>query len=162
MMGAGKSAIGRSLAVATGREFIDTDLLLQHKLGRPIPQIFSLYGEDAFRDHETCVLRELKPSDSVLSTGGGIVLREANWVEMKRLGTTIFLNADAETLISRLANSKKRRPLLLVDNWEGRVRDLLSARFDLYKRADIQVDIHGENVDEAAQQVLAALGVDAA
>jgi shikimate kinase len=157
MMGAGKSSIGRELAVLSGRTFIDTDLLLQHRLGRAIPQIFQIYGEDAFRDHETSVLRSLQPEAAVLSTGGGIVVREANWTEMRRLGTTIYLKSSADALIARLDASKKKRPLLQVENWQQRVRDLLSKREELYERADITVQLDGANVATGAEQVLAAL-----
>src|SRR5580658_4293007 len=117
MMGAGKSSIGRLLAESTGRSFVDTDLILQQRLGRPISQIFQIYGEEAFRDHETSVLKGLEPSMSVISTGGGIVLRDENWAEFNRLGQTIFLDASIETLIGRLAVSKKKRPLLQVEDW---------------------------------------------
>src|SRR5690349_9779443 len=99
MMGAGKSAVGRALAELSGREFVDTDLLLQQRLGRPISQLFAVYGEDAFRDHETSILRSLEPLPVVLATGGGIVVREENWSELRRLGTTIYLRATPETII---------------------------------------------------------------
>ena len=157
MMGAGKSSVGRALAARSGREFIDTDLLLQGRLGRPIPQVFQIYGEGAFRDHETSILRSLSPGKSVLSTGGGIVVREANWVELKRLGTVIYLRSTSEQLISRLETSKKKRPLLQVEEWPERVKDLLAEREPLYERADLIVDLTGLTVDDAAAQVMDCL-----
>src|SRR4051794_13739349 len=108
MMGVGKSAVGRELAVRTGRSFLDTDQLLQHRLGRPVSQLFQIYGEDAFREHETSILRSLEPCDAILSTGGGVVTREANWVELRRLGTVAYLKATEEEIIARLTVSKKR------------------------------------------------------
>jgi len=158
MMGAGKSSVGRAIAELSGRQFIDTDILLQQRLGRPIPQVFQIYGEDAFRDHETSILRSLEPGPSVLSTGGGIVIREDNWTEMKRLGIPIYLRALPETLISRLEASKKRRPLLEVEDWPIRMKELLSKREDQYLRAEVVVDMDGENVESAARKVLARLG----
>lgn len=157
MMGAGKSSVGRALAILSQRDFMDTDLLLQTRLGRPIPQIFQIYGEDAFRDHETSVLRSLEPGPIVLATGGGIVLRDANWVEMKRLGTTIYLEASRETLIARLEVSKKKRPLLQVEEWPERVSELLERREDLYRKADITVSMDGHDVHSAARQIHSAL-----
>src|SRR5580704_4067027 len=71
MMGSGKSALGRSIADLSGREFIDTDMLVQNAVCRPISQVFKLYGEAAFREHESAVLRKLVPGASVISTGGG-------------------------------------------------------------------------------------------
>jgi shikimate kinase len=157
MMGAGKSSIGRALAELSGREFIDTDLLLQSRLGRPIPQIFQIYGEPTFRDHESSILRSLEPQPAVLATGGGIVLREENWVELRRLGTTIFLDASAETITDRLARSKKKRPLLQVDDWPDRVKILLEQRLPLYRNADIVVPVDDVDLEVGAQRVLDAI-----
>jgi len=157
MMGAGKSSIGRALADLTSREFLDTDLLLQSRLGRPIPQIFQIYGEATFRDHETSILRSLEPTHAVLATGGGIVVREDNWAEMRRLGTTVFLDASLETLTDRLAKSKKKRPLLEVENWEERIKTLLGQRIGLYRQADVVVPVDDVDLDTGAQRVLDAI-----
>lgn len=157
MMGAGKSSVGRALAELSGREFVDTDLLLQHRFGRPVHQIFDLYGEEAFRGHETSVLKGLAPCPVVLATGGGIVAREANWSELNRLGLTVFLDAPADTIIRRLESSKKKRPLLLNDAWPDRVRTLLDQRRPYYERADIRVAVDSEQVTEVAARVLRAI-----
>lgn len=157
MMGAGKTALGRQIAATTGREHVDTDLLLQRRLGRPIPQLFKIYGESTFRDHETSILRSLEPGCSVVSTGGGIVIRSANWDEMNRLGKTIFIDLPIEELIERLAASKKVRPLLLVENWTERLRALYQERLPLYRRADIAVQISGLSIPDAAASVVKTL-----
>lgn len=156
MMGVGKSAVGRELAVRTGREFLDTDQILQSKLGRPVNQLFQIYGEDAFRDHETALLKNLEPTGAILSTGGGIVIREENWTELRRLGTVLYLKAGDQELIRRLTNSKKRRPLLEVENWEERLSVLLSQRESMYQKADLVVDLDGEGIEGAAEKVFQA------
>lgn len=158
MMGAGKSAVGRSLSVLSQREFMDTDQILQVRLGRPIPQLFRIYGETMFRDHETSLLQSLEPKPIVLATGGGIVIRPENFAEIRRLGISIYLRASAETLIDRLEVSKKKRPLLDTENWEGRLREILAARLPLYEQADVVVDVDGLSVEDAAQTVLDAIG----
>ena len=157
MMGAGKSSVGRALAQLSGREFLDTDLLLQHRFGRPVYQIFDVYGEEAFRQHETSVLRGLEPSFAVLATGGGIVSREANWTELRRIGTTIYLKAAPETIIGRLQASKKKRPLLMADAWPDRVMNLLERRTPLYEQADLCVEVDSDDVVSVAQKVLTVL-----
>jgi len=157
MMGSGKSSVGRTLSELTGRPFLDTDLLLQNKLGRTIPQIFQIYGEDAFRDHENSILRSLEPAGAVLATGGGIVCQEANWEELRRLGTTIYLRASFATLLERLESSKKKRPLLATESWTDRLSSLLDARRALYERADMIVDVDGLSLEDAASKVLAAV-----
>jgi shikimate kinase len=159
MMGAGKSAVGRALADLSGRTFHDTDLLLQNRLGRPIAQIFELYGEQAFRDHETKLLSDMEPGSTILATGGGIIIREENWLHLQRLGHTIYLKAEFTTLRDRLAKSRKRRPLLETEQWEERLEQLLEARLHLYRRADFAVEVDGLEIEEAAQAVLKAIAL---
>jgi shikimate kinase len=153
MMGAGKSSVGKALAALSGRPFVDTDQLLQARFGRPVSQIFRVYGEEAFRAHETSVLRSLEPFPSILATGGGIVTREANWGEMRRLGVTIYLEVDQRVLVERLTLSKKRRPLLEVEDWEGRVDELLQKRMPLYEQADLRVPVDHLDIEGVAQRV---------
>lgn len=155
MMGSGKSALGRAVADATGRDFVDTDQLVQNLVCRPISQVFKLYGEDAFREHETAVLRKLEPGHTVVSTGGGIILRQENWPELRRLGTTLFLDVPVEQLIERLERGKKRRPLLDADDWVGKVRSLLEARRPLYEQADLIMQVGDDNIDSTAHAVIA-------
>ena len=157
MMGAGKSSVGRALADLSGREFMDTDILLQHRFGRPVHQIFSVYGEEAFRHHETSVLRSLDPAPVVLATGGGIVVKPENWTELRRLGAIVYLNASVDTLLARLEASKKKRPLLLADEWPDRVRTLMSQRRELYEQADIVIEVSDEDVKRLAERVYGAL-----
>jgi len=154
MMGAGKSSVGRLLAERSGRDFADTDTVLIGRLGRTIPQIFRLYGEQAFRDHETSVLRNLQPGRSVLATGGGTVLRDENWNEMRRLGTTLYLQASPATLIGRLERTRYRRPLLLADDWQERIVELLERRRPFYERADHVVNVDDLSTEETAEKVL--------
>lgn len=159
MMGSGKSTVGRALATRLNVPFRDTDQLLEYRLGRHIPQIFQLYGEDAFRSHETSVLRGLEPLDSVTATGGGIVLREENWPELRRLGTTVFLNAYPEVLIKRLDQSSRKRPLLAQDDWESKLRELLAKRLPLYQQADITVDVKDEEIESVVEEIIKCLNL---
>lgn len=133
---------------------MDTDLLLQHRFGRPIHQIFDVYGEEAFRLHETSVLRSIEPALAVLATGGGIITRPDNWTELRRIGTTIYLDASAETIIARLTVSKKKRPLLMADAWPEKVMGLLEQRRPLYEQADLRVVVDTDDVRSVAERVL--------
>lgn len=151
MMGSGKSSVGRALAQLSGREFVDTDHLLASRMGRPVRQFFALYGEESFRELETKVLRELEPSETILSTGGGIVLRDENRAELKRLGPTLYLRCSPELLIERLSMSKNRRPLLEVENWEDRLKAILEARTPIYEQSDLILNVNNEPIDEVAQ-----------
>lgn len=157
MMGAGKSSIGRALADVSGREFADTDILVQQRVCRSIKQIFEIYGESAFRDHEHALLRTLERKDIVLATGGGVVLRPDNWLEMKRLGTIIYLRSSPEAIIGKLTESKKKRPLLEGEGWQEKVIALCAERRPLYEQADIHIDVDGRTIQENASTIFGLL-----
>lgn len=157
MMGSGKSTVGRLLAESLDVPFEDTDRLMQYRLGRPVHQLFSLYGEEAFRGHETALLRSLDVQDGVLATGGGMVLRDENWVEMRRLGKIVFLDVDPEIVKQRLAQSRRRRPLLEVENWEDRFTEILLSRRHLYEQADIRVEIDVDQFGAVVSKIQEAL-----
>jgi len=157
MMGSGKSTVGRLLAEDLGVPFWDTDNLLAHRLGRPVSQLFSLYGEDAFRQHETNLLRSIESTEGVLATGGGIVIKPDNWVEMRRLGTTVFLDVEPDIVKKRLANSKRKRPLLQVKDWEDRFHAILDARRELYLQADIHVQITADEFPAVVAKIKESL-----
>lgn len=152
MMGSGKSAVGRHLAEMSGREFVDTDRLIERRFGRSVAQVFSIYGESCFRDHETSVLESLEPAAAVLSTGGGCILRAENWEQFHRLGPTLYLRASAEVLIERLQVSRRKRPLLMRDDWEDALRDILTARTHLYEQADFCIDVTQGEIAEIAEE----------
>lgn len=153
MMGSGKSTVGRYLAELSERTFKDTDTLLEHRFGRPVHQIFSLYGEEAFRQHETSILKSLEPGAFVIATGGGIVLRPENWDEIRRIGQTIFMDVPVEILQERLAKSRRRRPLLETEAWEDRLAQMLESRRDLYLQADHQFKVESESLEECAKHL---------
>ncbi|MBS1723517.1 MAG: shikimate kinase [Armatimonadetes bacterium] len=153
MMGSGKSTVGMELAELLSVPFYDTDKLLEARLGRPIRQWFQIYGEAAFRDYETRMLQELEMTEGVLATGGGIVLREENWHEMKRLGVIVFLDVEPDVLKQRLTTTKRKRPLLEVPDWEKRFEDILVAREPMYKRADFVVSVADEGHAEVAMRI---------
>lgn len=157
MMGSGKTTVGRSLAALLDVPFKDTDKMLQHLLGRPIHQLFQFYGEDAFRQHETRMLQDLQCDDCVLSTGGGTVLLEENWQELRRLGQTVFLDVDVEVLKKRLATAKKRRPLLEVPDWQDKVSSLFEERRELYQKADICLSLGEQEHEDVAEIVMKAV-----
>lgn len=160
MMGSGKTTVGRELAARLDLPFKDTDKMLAYLLGRPEHELFRYYGEEAYRQHETRLLRDLEPDDAVISTGGGIVTRDENWVELRRLGTTVFLDVDADVLKGRLRTAKKRRPLLEVPDWEDRLSQLLLKRRDQYEKADIHIRLGEEGIAEVVEIVLEELKPD--
>jgi len=158
MMGAGKSTIGNLLSERTGREFVDTDKLIELRLGRPIAQFFKHYGEDAFRDHETSIIKSLEAKPIVIATGGGAVLRNENLSHLRSIGKLIYLRSEPSELIRRLKVSKRKRPLLSTDDWESKLVGILESRQDLYLQADYIVNVDASEQNKVVDEILAMLG----
>ena len=134
-MGSGKSSIARELSGALGYPMIDTDALIVERAGKPIRDIFAQEGEDAFREMESTVLRELEeslPPHHIIATGGGIIGRSANREILRRMGFVVWLVVSAEEIIKRTENSRER-PLLNNDNQMETINRLLDERRELYR-----------------------------
>lgn len=151
MMGAGKTTIGRGLAKATGRDFIDLDHAIESRCGVPIPHIFEVEGEEGFRKRETLLLDEYSQQPGiVLATGGGAVLASENRRILMERGVVIYLRAAADELYRRVAKDRNR-PLLQTANPRERVAQLLAQRAPLYEEvADITFDTGNLPVAQAA------------
>lgn len=157
MMGAGKTTVGRNLATLAEREFVDTDTMIQNRLGRSISKIFEFYGEQTFRDHETSIIKSLEPGPQVVSTGGGVVIRQENIDHLKSIGIVIYLHASADTLKERLKVSKRKRPLLATENWEATLENLLNSRQPMYRQADIVIELDKYSIEDATAHLFETL-----
>ena len=155
MMGAGKSAVGRAAAQTLGLRFADVDEKISAAARKPIPDIFSQDGEDAFRNLESEALAEILSADgTVVATGGGAALRPANRALMRKRGAIVHLDASAETLRARLTSGERAaRPLL--QNGES-IDALRRTRTPLYRRiADFSVTpASAETPDQTAGRML--------
>ena len=125
--------MGKRLGQRLRVPFVDTDHVVEQRIGCSIRAYFDRAGEAAFRDVEQSVLQELALSfQGVLATGGGAVLREANRHALRAGGHVIYLRSSPEDLFRRLRHDVKR-PLLQVDDPLGRLRELHAARDPLYR-----------------------------
>lgn len=112
-MAAGKTTVGKELAVRFGMKFIDLDWYIETRYHKTIGELFSLWGEDKFREIESKLLKEVGEfEDVIISTGGGTPCFFDNIIYMNKVGTTIYLRADAETLTKRLSLNRDKRPLV--------------------------------------------------
>ncbi|MGH8101997.1 MAG: shikimate kinase [Chthoniobacterales bacterium] len=155
MMGAGKTSAGQRLQQRTGLPLVDTDEIVTAELGMSVPEIFAKFGEEKFREAETAVLRGLSPDrQSIIVTGGGIVLREANVDLLKRLGIVVWLDAGEETMFER-ATRNRNRPLLETKNPREAFSRILEARRSLYSKiADVRIDTAWLTEEEVAKKIL--------
>ena len=130
MPGSGKTTLGKEIARIFDYEFIDMDSLIKKETGLKISQIFSNKGEEYFRSIETSILEKIILNDKklIISTGGGIVLRNQKILEKTY---NIYLECNINTLVKRLKSSKERP--LIGDNIFKNVNQLLIEREFLYK-----------------------------
>jgi len=133
MPGGGKSTVGRQLARRLSVDFVDTDAVIEQRIGMSIPELFERQGEAAFRAIETEVLATLtRERQGVLATGGGVVLAAANREALRRLSTVVYLKATPRELVRRV-RTDGRRPLLAGHDPLVRLRQLYAQRDPLYR-----------------------------
>lgn len=134
-MGAGKTTIGKKLADKLNYQFLDTDSMIEDNAGISINEIFEIHGEEYFRDLETKLLKDLSGelSGAILSTGGGMPVREENIMLLREIGHVIYIKLSRKTMIERLKDDNKR-PLLQGYDLVERVDYLLNTREKYYKR----------------------------
>jgi len=163
--GSGKSTLGRQLARRLKMPFLDSDSVIEQRLGCSIREYFEREGEAHFRDLEADVIDELtQQGPSVLSTGGGVVLREVNRLNLRSRTRVVYLNSSPDELFRRLKHDKSR-PLLQVPDPLGRLRDLHTQRDPLYRQtAHFNIDTGRPSVSSLVHTIaseLSATGVAA-
>ena len=158
MMGAGKSSVGRCLHRRTGLALHDTDEIVASKFGMSIPEIFAEHGEEKFRKAETEALRRVGTEEqTIIITGGGIVLRKENVEILRSRAVLVWLDGEEQTLFAR-ASQKQNRPLLQMKNPRKTFSQILGVRRPLYANiADIRVDTSVLTDEEVAVAILAKL-----
>lgn len=153
-MGSGKTSVGKRLSSLLEMDLIDTDLVIEERMGMTISEIFNTMGEMEFRKLEREIVIGLQGTkNSIISCGGGIVLDPENVGTLKEGGRIIWLNASPEEIYNRLLGDKSR-PLLSDLSLED-IRILWEKRLPLYEAAShIMVITDGKTVDEIAEEIL--------
>lgn len=153
-MGSGKTSVGKILAKKLNLKFFDTDSIIERATGMKISEIFARFGERRFRDLESELVELLsKKKGAVISTGGGVVVRQRNIENLRKSGVIFWLKASEETIYQRIRGCKDR-PLLQVENPVQRIRELLNKRASLYERADYTVETDGFTPEEVADRII--------
>lgn len=143
MPSSGKTTVGRLLAQRTGKEFVDTDALVEQAVGMPVPDYFAAKGESAFREREKeAVASAAAGGGKVIATGGGAILRPENLRALRRTGRLVFLDRSPDKLTATADRPLSADPEALRRRYEE--------RYDIYcAAADLRVNGDGSPEDTA-------------
>jgi len=159
MMGAGKTTVGRRLALRLGRTFIDSDNEVEKAAGMSIADYFAAHGEPEFRAGETRVIaRILEEKNIVLGTGGGAFMTKETRELIKQRAVSVWIKADFDLLFARVSK-RATRPLLQTENPRETLKQLIDARYPTYAKADVTITSRDVPHDEIAADVIDQLGV---
>lgn len=157
LMGAGKSKVGRRLALRLGLPFSDSDPEIEAAAGETIEEIFANRGEQVFRDGERRVIaRLLAQPVQVLATGGGAFMDPMTRSLIGRRGVSLWLRADLDTLVARVLR-RSDRPLLKRGDPRVILAELMERRHPIYAEADLTVDSGAGSPEVTVNRVIAAL-----
>ncbi len=152
MPGAGKSTLGISLAQKLKYNFIDSDILIQEKVGKSIPQIIKEKGMDNIIQLENEVNSNIKVKNSVIATGGSVIYGKKAMSNLKKIGKIIYLKQDFKTINKRIDNIEERGIILKKNQT---LKDLYNERIPLYEKyADIIIEEGNLSIDETLQLLL--------
>ena len=154
LSGSGKTTLGNILSDLSGYSLIDTDAIIVKLQNRSINNIFATNGEEYFRQLETLVSKEVSQyASQIISTGGGIVLKEENLKNLKQNGLVFYLKTSINSLIKRLEGDTTR-PLLQTDDVKKKLENMLEAREKLYEKADFTIETDNLSPEETAKEIL--------
>jgi len=157
LMGAGKTKIGRRLAARLNLPFFDSDNEIEAAAGETIEEIFRHRGEAVFRAGERRVIaRLLTRPPHVLATGGGAFMDAGTRAAITRSGISVWLRADLDVLLARVAR-RTDRPLLQQKDPRAVMAALIEQRYPIYAEADLVVDSGEGPADQTAARVIAGL-----
>lgn len=152
-MGTGKTSIGKRLSSHLKMRYIDTDNVIERDSQRWISDIFEQDGEQAFRDLESeAVIKVSKLRNHVISTGGGVVLREENIIVLKEFAIVVCLTATPEEIFRRIGH-QTHRPLLRTPDPMNTIRDMLVDREPFYSKADYMVDTTEKSFNDVISHI---------
>jgi shikimate kinase len=155
MPGSGKSTVGVILAKMTGRDFVDTDVLIQKEQGRSLQDIVDRDGYLKLREIEEKTILKLECRNHVIATGGSAVYSQAAMTRLKTDGIAVFLNADLQTLLTRVKDFETRG---LAKRPDQGVADLFSERHALYRKyADVIIDCEGITHEAVCEKIIREL-----
>ncbi|PKM66994.1 MAG: shikimate kinase [Firmicutes bacterium HGW-Firmicutes-2] len=158
-MGCGKTSVTKDLAKRLNLDFIDMDEEIEKAEGKTVSEIFRDHGEAYFRDLETAYLKSLDGlKNKIISTGGGVILRNENIEMLKNVGVVVFLQADVAHILKNIKDDQKRPLLQAEEDLEGKISRMLEIREPLYlSTANVIIQTSGKPIKNIVDEILAIL-----
>jgi len=158
-MGTGKTAVGKTLAKRMGREFVETDAIIEKKSGKSIPDIFQQDGEIAFREMEIGIIKEVAEKDNcVIAGGGGVVMNKINIDRLRKKCIIINLKATPPVIAERTSGDRGDRPLLAGADRLAQIKELMNYRRPFYRRAaDMEIDTSKLDIKAVVDKIMKEL-----
>lgn len=152
--GTGKTTIGRLLSKKLDKKLISSDEEIEKRAKMGIAKFVKKYGWDRFRELEAEVIDGMSDFDEcIFDTGGGIIMRNENIINLGKNGLIVLLTADIKTITDRLKGSK--RPALTKSNYLDEIQDVLNEREEKYKKAaDYSIDTSRLSPEESCDLIM--------
>jgi shikimate kinase len=152
----GKSSVGKTLAKRLGFDFVDTDKAIEMRQGETIAEMVARGGWELFRSKEKEILQELVVAKNlVIAAGGGAVMHEEAWAELRKNSLAVWLTASPETICARLAEdsaTEGQRPSLTDKGTMNEIAMVLKERQELYREgSDLSLSTEGRTPLELAE-----------
>lgn len=154
-MATGKTEISKAIAKMSKYELVDTDDMIVQKAGISINEIFDKYGEKYFREMEyEAVCEASKNDNTVIATGGGVVLNIKNIEKLRENGIIFNLSPDFDVICERIEDARKTRPLMRNDSIEE-IKKRFDDRKKFYDNCDYKIKvINGRTPTSYAEEIL--------
>lgn len=153
-MGAGKTTISKKLASCLNYPMIDMDEVLVARLGCSINDYFTEFGESAFREQETALLKEALQQEAIIATGGGVILQKENQKVLQDQ-LVIYLKGQAEILIDRIRKDKENIRPLALENSDQKLKTMLVTREKMYEKlAKLTIETTAKTPEEIVKEII--------
>jgi shikimate kinase len=153
----GKTSIGKKLAKQLKMEFIDLDDVIEERERKSIPNLYTELGDELFRIKEWEALKEVVNKDNlIVSLGGGTPCHCDNMNLIEKFGEVIYIHLDNDTLVSRLKDATKDRPIVLnksdeeLRHYVNEIRDRCEHH---YQRAKYHIEGKNLTVDKIIEAI---------
>jgi len=155
LRGAGKSSVGRALALRLEAPFVELDARVEELAGMALGEVFSVHGEEHFHRLEAEALESVLASGErmVIATGGSIVASPSSFERLRATCRTIWLSAQPEEHLQRVTDQGDRRPMQGRPRAMQELKELLGRREPLYRRCEIEVETSGKTVAEVVRAI---------